>query len=210
MYQRLYGRSTTLATTTTATTAMEVKKTAAAAGKRNDRGDFRQGVGGDGEAEGKHTVSLDGLVASWLALLVRSAKEQQRIAQGLLHRGGGLELELQRLAHAELQMPESGAQGGIWELRNGRRLRSAKRAPPAERATALHASPTCPSAGNFRKIGKKLFVNKKNTFFKWGGADDGTRHCLVVAPKDSNNTDPPTLRECSYLAQDATQVVSLV
>ena len=145
MYQRLYGGSTTLATTTTATTAMEVKKTAAAAGKRNDRGDFRQGVGGDGEAEGKHTVSLDGLVASWLALLVRSAKEQQRIAQGLLHRGGGLELELQRLAHAELQMPESGAQGGRWELRNGRRLRSAKRAPPAERATALHASSTRPS-----------------------------------------------------------------
>ena len=65
MYQRLYGGSTTLATTTTATTAMEVKKTAAAAGKRNDRGDFRQGVGGDGLAEGKHTVSLDGLVASW-------------------------------------------------------------------------------------------------------------------------------------------------
>ena len=66
--RRLYGGSMMLATTTTATTAMEVKKTAAAAGKRNDRGDFRQGVGGDGEAEGKHTVSLDRLVASWLAL----------------------------------------------------------------------------------------------------------------------------------------------
>ena len=63
--RRLYGGSMMLATTTTATTAMEVKQTAAAAGKRNDRGDFRQGVGGDGEAEGKHTVSLDGLVASW-------------------------------------------------------------------------------------------------------------------------------------------------
>ena len=67
MYQRLYGGSTTLATTTTATTAMEVKKTAAVAGKRNDRGSFggREGGGGDGEGEGKHAVSLDGLVASW-------------------------------------------------------------------------------------------------------------------------------------------------
>ena len=66
MYQRLYGGSTTLATTTTATTAMEVKKTAAVAGKRNDRGSFGgRGGGGDGEGEGKHAVSLDGLVASW-------------------------------------------------------------------------------------------------------------------------------------------------
>ena len=49
-----------------------------------------------------------GVVASWPVLLVGSAKEQQRIAQGLIHRGGKLELGLQRLAHAELQLPESG------------------------------------------------------------------------------------------------------
>ena len=65
--RRLYGGSMMLATTTTATTAMEVKKTAAVAGKRNDRGSFggRGGGGGDGEGEGKHAVSLDVLVASW-------------------------------------------------------------------------------------------------------------------------------------------------
>ena len=49
-----------------------------------------------------------GVVAWWPVLLVGSAKEQQRIAQGLIHRGGKLELGLQRLAHAELQLPESG------------------------------------------------------------------------------------------------------
>ena len=65
--RRLYGGSMMLATTTTATTTMEVKKTAAVAGKRNDRGSFggRGGGDGDGEGEGKHAVSLYGLVASW-------------------------------------------------------------------------------------------------------------------------------------------------
>ena len=101
-----------LATTTTVTTTMEVKKTAAAAGKRTDRGSFGGRGGGwrwrrRGQACGV-AVRARGVVASWPVLLVWSAKEQQRIAQGLIHRGGKLELGLQRLAHAELQLPESG------------------------------------------------------------------------------------------------------
>ena len=110
--RRLYGGSMMLATTTTATTAMEVKKTAAVAGKRNDRGSFGGRGGGwrwrrRGQACGV-AVRARGVVASWPVLLVGSAKEQQRIAQGIIHRGGKLELGLQRLAHAELQLPESG------------------------------------------------------------------------------------------------------
>ena len=110
--RRLYGGSMMLATTTTATTTMEVKKTAAAAGKRNDRGSFGGRGGGwrwgrRGQACGV-AVRARGVVASWPVLLVGSAKEQQRIAQGIIHRGGKLELGLQRLAHAELQLPESG------------------------------------------------------------------------------------------------------
>ena len=109
--RRLYGGSMMLATTTTATTTMEVKKTAAAAENRNDRGSFG-GRGGwrwrrRGQACGV-AGRARGVVASWPVLLVGSAKEQQRIAQGIIHRGGKLELGLQRLAHAELQLPESG------------------------------------------------------------------------------------------------------
>ena len=110
--RRLYGGSMMLATTTTATTTMEVKKTAAAAGKRNDRGSFGgRGGGGRWRRRGQAcgvAVRARGVVASWPVLLVGSAKEQQRIAQGIIHRGGKLELGLQRLAHAELQLPESG------------------------------------------------------------------------------------------------------
>ena len=110
--RRLYGGSMMLATTTTATTAMEVKKTAAVAGKRNDRGSFGgRGGGGRWRRRGQAcgvAVRARGVVASWPVLLVGSAKEQQRIAQGLIHRGGKLELGLQRLAHAESQLPESG------------------------------------------------------------------------------------------------------
>ena len=80
----------------------------AGAAARLARAAVRPGGGRDGLAQGKHTVSLDGLVASWPVLLVGSAKEQQRIAQGIIHRGGKLELGLQRLAHAESQLPESG------------------------------------------------------------------------------------------------------
>ena len=110
--RRLYGGSMMLATTTTATTTMEVKKTAAAAGKRNDRGSFGgRGGGGRWRRRGQTcgvAGRARGVVASWPVLLVGSAKEQQRIAQGIIHRGGKLELGLQRLAHAELQLPESG------------------------------------------------------------------------------------------------------
>lgn len=110
--RRLYGGSMMLATTTTATTTMEVKKTAAAAENRNDRGSFGGRGGGwrwrrRGQACGV-AGRARGVVASWPVLLVGSAKEQQRIAQGIIHRGGKLELGLQRLAHAELQLPESG------------------------------------------------------------------------------------------------------
>ena len=110
--RRLYGGSMMLATTTTATTTMEVKKTAAAAGKRNDRGSFGGRGGGGRWGRGGQACGVAGrargVVASWPVLLVGSAKEQQRIAQGIIHRGGKLELGLQRLAHAELQLPESG------------------------------------------------------------------------------------------------------
>ena len=145
--RRLYGGSMMLATTTTATTAMEVKKTAAVAGKRNDRGSFGgRGGGGDGEGEGKHAVSLCRWTGSWRRGLVAgsaggeregTAKNRPRHYPQRGQAGAGASAAgACRAATAGIR------QGGRWELRNGRRLRSAKQAlagTSAERATAREA-----------------------------------------------------------------------
>ena len=138
MYQRLYGGSTTLATTTTATTAMEVKKTAAVAGKRNDR---RQGGGVAMAKEWAHMRCR--WTGSWRRGLVAgsaggeregTAKNRPRPYPQRGQAGAGASAAgACRAATAGIR------QGGRWELRNGRRLRSAKQAPrPSE---LLHARP---------------------------------------------------------------------
>ena len=68
-----------------------------------------------------------------------------------------------------------------------------KRAAFAKReaGTPGRASYCTARESDLSECGKFLKNRKKTHFFKWGGAD-GTRHCLVVAPEDSNNTDPPT------------------
>ena len=157
--RRLYGGSMMLATTTTATTTMEVKKTAAAAGKRNDRGSF--GGRGGGVAMAKERASMRcRCTGSWRRGLVAgsvggeregTAKNRPRHYPQRGQAGAGASAAgACRAATAGIR------QGGRWELRNGRRLRSAKQAPrPSE---LLHARP-----GKFLKTESKVHL-KVETF----------------------------------------------
>ena len=157
--RRLYGGSMMLATTTTVTTTMEVKKTAAAAGKRNDRGSF--GGRGGGVAMAKERASMRcRCTGSWRRGLVAgsaggeregTAKNRPRPYPQRGQAGAGASAAgACRAATAGIR------QGGRWELRNGRRLRSAKQAPrPSE---LPHARP-----GKFLKTESKVHL-KVETF----------------------------------------------
>jgi hypothetical protein len=63
--------------------------------------------------------------------------------------------------------------------------------PPDESARAL-------MEGSYHLF-FNLFTKQQPTFFKWGAPTaDGTRHCIVVTPEDSNNTDPSTLQSFPF------------
>jgi hypothetical protein len=122
-----------------------VKKTAAVAGKRNDRGSF--GGRGGGVAMAKERANMRcRWTCSWRRGLVAgsaggeregTAKNRPRPYPQRGQAGAGASAAgACRAATAGIR------QGGRWELRNGRRLRSAKQAlagTSAERATAREA-----------------------------------------------------------------------